>query len=65
MSSFSLFCFSYFWKRKNTLQCKRCHKDGAILERTVCKYFARFKSGNFYQEDQEYPDRLTVVDDNI
>lgn len=33
------------------------YKDDVIDESTVCKWFARFRSGNFDLEDQEYSGR--------
>ncbi|XP_012060168.1 PREDICTED: histone-lysine N-methyltransferase SETMAR-like [Atta cephalotes] len=38
--------------------------DGAIAERTVRKWFARFKAGDFNLEDQERPGRPSITDED-
>lgn len=43
-----------------------CHlwRYGAIAESTACKWFARFKSGDFDLEDWEYFSKSAVIDDD-
>ena len=52
----------FYRKGKNATQAanKICavYGEGAIAERTVRKWFARFKAGDFNLEDQERPDRF-------
>jgi len=51
----------FYRKDKNATQTanKICavYGEGAIAERTVRKWFARFKAGDFNLNDQERPDR--------
>jgi len=44
----------------------RCavYGEGAVAERTVRKWFARFKTGDFNLEDQERPDRSFTTDED-
>jgi len=44
----------------------RCavYGEGAVAERTVRKWFVRFKADNFNLEDQEGPGRPSTTDEN-
>ncbi|XP_018046256.1 PREDICTED: histone-lysine N-methyltransferase SETMAR-like [Atta colombica] len=54
--------------RKNATQAanKICavYGEGAVSERTVRKWFARFKAGDFNLEDQERPGRPSTTDED-
>ena len=55
----------FYRKGKNATQTanKICavYGDGAIADRTVRKWFARFKAGDFNLEDQECPGRPPLI----
>lgn len=36
-----------------------------VAEKTICRWFARFKAGDFDLEDQEHPGRSSVTDENL
>ncbi|EZA47927.1 Histone-lysine N-methyltransferase SETMAR [Ooceraea biroi] len=56
----------YFKKGKNTVQTtKQIYGSDAVVERTVQKWFTRFKRGDFNAEDQECSGRSSVDDDQI
>ena len=59
-SAFQVFNF-FYRKGKNATQAtnKICavYDEGTVAERTVQKWFARFKAGDFNLEDQERPGR--------
>lgn len=38
--------------------------EGAVTERTVRKWFSRFKAGDFNLEDQERPGRPSTTDED-
>jgi len=54
----------FYRKDKNATQAanKICavYGEGAVGERTVRKWFARFKTGDFNLEDQECPGRPSI-----
>jgi len=58
----------FYWKDKNATQAanKICavYGEGAVVERTVRKWFARFKAGDFNLEDQECPGRPSITDED-
>ena len=58
----------FFWKDKNATQATNkiyaVYGEGAVAERTVRKWFARFKAGDFNLEDQESPSRLSITDED-
>ena len=57
----------FYRKDKNATQVanKICTVHGeAVAERTVRKWFARFKADNFNLEDQERPDRPSITDED-
>ncbi|CAK9833044.1 Histone-lysine N-methyltransferase SETMAR [Anthophora retusa] len=59
----------FFRKGKNATQAanKICavYGEGAVAERTVRKWFARFKAGDFDLEDQERPGRPSTRDEDL
>jgi len=58
----------FYRKGKNATQVanKICavYGEGAIAERTVRKWFTRFKAGDFNFEDQERPGRPSIIDED-
>ena len=58
----------FYRKGKNVTQAanKICavYGEGAVAERTVRKWFARFKTGDFNLEDQKRPDRSFITDED-
>ena len=40
------------------------YDEDAVAERTVRKWFARFKAGDFNLEDQEHPGRPSTTDED-
>ncbi|XP_076302859.1 histone-lysine N-methyltransferase SETMAR-like [Lasioglossum baleicum] len=59
----------FFREGKNATQAANniCadYGEDAIAERTVRKWFARFKAGNFDHEDQEGPGRPSTTDEDM
>ncbi|KAK2589284.1 hypothetical protein KPH14_007837 [Odynerus spinipes] len=59
----------FFRKGKNAAQAankiRAVYGEGAVAERTVRKWFARFKAGNFDLEDQERPGRPSTADKDL
>ncbi|XP_011859834.1 PREDICTED: histone-lysine N-methyltransferase SETMAR-like isoform X2 [Vollenhovia emeryi] len=57
-----------YWKGRNATQAanKICavYGEGAVAERTVRKWFARFKAGDFNLKDQERPGRPSTTDED-
>jgi len=58
----------FYRKGKNVTQAanKICavYDEGAVAERTVRKWFARFKADDFNLEDQERPDKPSTTDED-
>ena len=58
----------FYRKGKNATQAanKICavYGEGAIAERTMRKWFARFKTGDFNLEDQERPGKSSTTDED-
>ena len=58
----------FYRKGKNTTQATNeicaVYGDGAIAERPVRKWFAKFKAGDFNLEDQERPGRAATTDED-
>ena len=65
---FRYLIFFFYQKGKNATQAanKICavYGEGAVAERTVRKWFARFKAGDFNLEDQERPGRPSITDED-
>lgn len=51
--TFSVYCAFYFKKGKNATETKICavYGDGAVTDRTSCKWFAKFHTGDFSRDD--------------
>lgn len=68
MSCFYILFFSIFnfWKGKIIEQTAKTicavYGDGVIPDSNVCKRLSRFRSGQFYEENQESSDRRAIVD---
>jgi len=58
----------FYRKGKNATQAanKICavYGEGAVAERTMRKWFARFKTGDFNLEDQERPGKSSTTDED-
>ena len=56
----------FYRKGKNATQAanKICAVYSAVAERTVRKWFARFKTGDFNLEDQERPGKPSTTDED-